>query len=134
MSSLPHNLTFLPSHLSPLSSSISTTKSLRNTSLFKIKCIKTEREASSSDPNRGFDPKSGVSVYKPKSYEVLATDAANSLNFALQDGKLRIEIDFPYVYYSFSFYVVKDSSYSCISLKPVYQYFKSKFKIGTIGS
>lgn len=95
MSSLPHNLTFLPSHLSPLSSSISTTKSLRNSSLFKIKCIKTEREASSSDPNRGFDPKSGVSVYKPKSYEVLATDAANSLNFALQDGKLRIEIDFP---------------------------------------
>jgi hypothetical protein len=106
MSSLPHNLTFLPSHLSPLSSSpssISTTKSLRNTSLFKIKCIKTEKEASSSEPNRGFDPKSGVSVYKPKSYEVLATDAANSLNFALQDGKLRLEIDFPYVYYSFSF-------------------------------
>jgi len=98
-SPLPHNFTFLPSHLSsisPLSSSISTTKSLRNT-LFKIKCIKTEREASSSDPNRGFDPKSGVSVYKPKSYEVLATDAANSLNFALQDGKLRLEIDFPYV-------------------------------------
>jgi len=92
-SPLTHNLTFLPSHLS---SSISTTKSLRNT-LFKIKCIKTEKEASSSEPNRGFDPKSGVSVYKPKSYEVLATDAANSLNFALQDGKLRLEIDFPYV-------------------------------------
>ncbi|CAI8601417.1 unnamed protein product [Vicia faba] len=95
ISSLPHNLT--PSSLSstsPLPFSISTSKSLRNTS-FKIKSLKTEREPSSSDPNPGFDPKSGVSVYKPKSYQVLATDAANSLAYALQDGKLRLEIDFP---------------------------------------
>lgn len=42
-----------------------------------------------------FDPKAGVSVYKPKSYEVLVTDAASSLAFALDDGKTRLEIDFP---------------------------------------
>lgn len=41
------------------------------------------------------NPKAGVSVYKPKSFDVLLTDAANSLYFALQDGKLRLEIDFP---------------------------------------
>ncbi|CAK8574475.1 unnamed protein product [Lathyrus sativus] len=90
---------FLPSFISstsPLSFSLSpsTTKTLRNTS-FKIKSLKTEREPSSSEPNPGFDPKSGVSVYKPKSYQVLANDAANSLAYALQDGKLRLEIDFP---------------------------------------
>ncbi|KAK2378480.1 protein LOW PSII ACCUMULATION 3, chloroplastic [Trifolium repens] len=97
ISSLPHT-NFLPqllSSTSPLSStSISTTKPLRSTS-FKIKSLRTEREASSSDPNSGFDPKSGVAVYKPKSYEVLVTDAANSLSYALQDGKSRLEIDFP---------------------------------------
>ncbi|WJX42637.1 Protein lpa3 [Trifolium repens] len=79
---------------SSLSTSISSTKPLRNSS-FKIKSLRTEKEASSSDPNPGFDPKSGVAVYKPKSYEVLVTDAANSLAYALQDGKSRLEIDFP---------------------------------------
>ncbi|KAJ6837149.1 protein LOW PSII ACCUMULATION 3, chloroplastic [Iris pallida] len=38
---------------------------------------------------------SGVSVYKPKSYEVLVSDAARSLVYALEDGKTRLEIDFP---------------------------------------
>ncbi|KAG6390681.1 hypothetical protein SASPL_148420 [Salvia splendens] len=37
----------------------------------------------------------GVSVYKPRSYQVLVSDAANSLFSALQDGKTRMEIDFP---------------------------------------
>ncbi|KAG1359485.1 Protein LOW PSII ACCUMULATION 3, chloroplastic [Cocos nucifera] len=41
------------------------------------------------------DPKSGVAVYKPKSYEVLVSDAARSLVYALEDGKTRLEIDFP---------------------------------------
>ncbi|XP_058226612.1 protein LPA3 [Rhododendron vialii] len=41
------------------------------------------------------DPKSGVPIYKPKSYEVLVTDAAISLAYALDDGKTRLEIDFP---------------------------------------
>ncbi|KAI5401345.1 hypothetical protein KIW84_065990 [Lathyrus oleraceus] len=89
----------LPLFLSSTSSlsfslSPSTTKTLRNTS-FKIKTLKTEREPSSSDPNPGFDPKPGVAVYKPKSYQVLATDASYSLAYALQDGKLHLEIDLP---------------------------------------
>lgn len=37
----------------------------------------------------------GVAVYKPKSYQVIADDAANSLFAALSDGKTRLEIDFP---------------------------------------
>ncbi|KAG9442563.1 hypothetical protein H6P81_018417 [Aristolochia fimbriata] len=44
---------------------------------------------------RDYNPKAGVSVYKPKSYEVLVTDAANSLLYALEDGQKRLEIDFP---------------------------------------
>ncbi|XP_028781049.1 protein LOW PSII ACCUMULATION 3, chloroplastic-like [Neltuma alba] len=56
-----------------------------------IRCA--ERDVASTKP--GFDPKAGVAVYKPKSYEVLVTDAANSLAYALEDGKSRLEIDFP---------------------------------------
>ncbi|KAL6134222.1 hypothetical protein ACLB2K_066455 [Fragaria x ananassa] len=47
------------------------------------------------DKASSLDPKTGVAVYKPKSYEVLVTDAANSLAYALEDGKTRFEIDFP---------------------------------------
>lgn len=43
----------------------------------------------------GFDPRAGVALYKPKSYEVLVSDAATSLLYALEDGKTRLEIDFP---------------------------------------
>ncbi|KAF4356034.1 hypothetical protein F8388_026037 [Cannabis sativa] len=57
----------------------------------KIQCVKEER--ASRTP--GVDPKAGVSLYKPKSYDVLVTDAAKSLAFALEDGKTRLEIDFP---------------------------------------
>ncbi|GER44071.1 low PSII Accumulation 3 [Striga asiatica] len=49
--------------------------------------------AAKSEP--GIDPKLGVAVYKPKSYEVLVSDAAASLFYALQDGKSRLEIEFP---------------------------------------
>ncbi|KAI3442510.1 DUF1995 domain-containing protein [Psidium guajava] len=49
----------------------------------------------SSPPPSSSDPKRGVALYKPKSYEVLVADAANSLAFALEDGKTRLEIDFP---------------------------------------
>lgn len=55
-------------------------------------CVKEGRAFSTTS---GTDPKAGVSLYKPKSYEVLVTDAANSLAFALEDGKTRLEIDFP---------------------------------------
>ncbi|XP_065030758.1 protein LPA3-like isoform X2 [Musa acuminata AAA Group] len=41
------------------------------------------------------DPKAGVAVYKPRSYEVLVSDAARSLVCAVDDGKTRLEIDFP---------------------------------------
>ncbi|KAM6602372.1 hypothetical protein CsatA_021981 [Cannabis sativa] len=57
----------------------------------RIQCVKEER--ASRTP--GVDPKAGVSLYKPKSYDVLVTDAAKSLAFALEDGKTRLEIDFP---------------------------------------
>ncbi|CAA6666651.1 unnamed protein product [Spirodela intermedia] len=42
-----------------------------------------------------IDPKGGVPLYNPKSYEVLVSDAAKSLVYALDDGKTRLEIDFP---------------------------------------
>ncbi|KAL3511980.1 hypothetical protein ACH5RR_024697 [Cinchona calisaya] len=55
----------------------------------------TTTKASSTTAANESDPKLGVSVYKPKSYEVLVTDAANSLLYALKDGKTRLEIEFP---------------------------------------
>lgn len=64
----------------------------------RIRCGATANSGgaiSSSSSSDSADPMRGVSVYKPKSYEVLATDAANSLAFALQDSKSRLEIDFP---------------------------------------
>ncbi|KAJ4962894.1 hypothetical protein NE237_022833 [Protea cynaroides] len=42
-----------------------------------------------------LNPTAGIAVYKPKSYEILVNDAANSLIYALDDGKTRLEIDFP---------------------------------------
>ncbi|KAJ1690460.1 hypothetical protein LUZ63_014615 [Rhynchospora breviuscula] len=51
---------------------------------------------SPSPSSRSLDgPKSGVPLYKPRSYEVLVSDAAKSLVYALDDGKTRLEIDFP---------------------------------------
>ncbi|KAL5713763.1 Protein lpa3 [Ranunculus cassubicifolius] len=49
----------------------------------------------SSKETQQLDPKVGVPVYKPKSYEVLVNDAANSLVYALDEGKMRLEIEFP---------------------------------------
>jgi hypothetical protein len=39
--------------------------------------------------------KAGVATYKPRSYEVLVSDAARSLAAALDDGNTRLEIEFP---------------------------------------
>ncbi|KAM0887456.1 hypothetical protein ACQ4PT_029031 [Festuca glaucescens] len=39
--------------------------------------------------------KAGVAVYKPRSYEVLVSDAARSLAAAIDDGRTRLEIEFP---------------------------------------
>ncbi|XP_041020831.1 protein LOW PSII ACCUMULATION 3, chloroplastic [Juglans microcarpa x Juglans regia] len=57
----------------------------------KFQCISKDE----ARPTSTSDPKAGVSVYKPKSYQVLVTDAANSLARAIEDGKTRLEIDFP---------------------------------------
>ncbi|XP_022714737.1 protein LOW PSII ACCUMULATION 3, chloroplastic isoform X2 [Durio zibethinus] len=65
----------------------------------RIQCAtKDNKEATpptAASSRQSFDRKKGVALYKPKSYDVLVTDAANSLAFALQDGKTRLEIDFP---------------------------------------
>lgn len=41
------------------------------------------------------DPRAGIPLYKPKSYQVLVADAAKALIYALDDGKTRVEIEFP---------------------------------------
>ncbi|KAF3323145.1 protein LOW PSII ACCUMULATION 3 [Carex littledalei] len=52
--------------------------------------------SSSSPSSRSSNkPQSGVPLYKPRSYEVLVSDAAKSLVYALDNGKTRLEIDFP---------------------------------------
>lgn len=56
-------------------------------------CAKKEVEATAAAA--AGDPKLGVAVYKPRSYDALASDAANSLFYALNDGKTRVEIEFP---------------------------------------
>ncbi|KAK3188663.1 hypothetical protein Dsin_028224 [Dipteronia sinensis] len=76
------------SPLSPFSARVSTLSHG-----IKISCTKSDNNVKKQQSR--FDPKAGVSVYKPKSYQVLATDAANSLSFALQAGNTRLEIDFP---------------------------------------
>ncbi|KAK2644768.1 hypothetical protein Ddye_019963 [Dipteronia dyeriana] len=78
----------LSSPLSPFYARVST----RSHST-KISCTKSDNNVKKQQSR--FDAKAGVSVYKPKSYQVLATDAANSLSFALQAGNTRLEIDFP---------------------------------------
>lgn len=49
------------------------------------------------------DSRAGVAVYNPRSYKVLLSDASRSLVSALDDGKTRLEIDFPYVPLPFVF-------------------------------
>ena len=39
--------------------------------------------------------RAGVPIYKPRYYDVLVTDAARSLACAIDDGKTRLEIEFP---------------------------------------
>ncbi|KAJ1277540.1 hypothetical protein BS78_04G012500 [Paspalum vaginatum] len=39
--------------------------------------------------------RAGVPVYKPRSYDVLVSDAARSLACAIDDGRTRLEIEFP---------------------------------------
>ena len=39
--------------------------------------------------------RAGVSIYKPRSYEVLVSDTARSLAAAINDGTTRLDIEFP---------------------------------------
>lgn len=108
LSSPPHISSLVrPFHsnflLSPISSSIALRRSNRP-SLFgaqtlansgfcsRIHCSDKERAPPVAQSS---DPKAGVPIYKPKTYEVLVSDAATSLAYALEDGKIRLEIDFP---------------------------------------
>ncbi|KAL9407038.1 hypothetical protein Peur_004010 [Populus x canadensis] len=91
LSSLPRSSISVVSS-TPLRSPSPTLSKLSYTT--KIQCANTNKQQK-SQTTQSHDPKSGVAVYKPKSYEVLVTDAANSLAFSLQDGKIRLEIDFP---------------------------------------
>ncbi|KAK6147852.1 hypothetical protein DH2020_018764 [Rehmannia glutinosa] len=68
--------------------------------------------AKATKSESGVDPKLGVAVYKPKSYEVLVSDAATSLFYALQDGKTRLEIEFPPLPTSISSYKGSSDEFS----------------------
>nr|KJB56515.1 hypothetical protein B456_009G123400 [Gossypium raimondii] len=75
-----------------------------------------------------FDPKKGVALYKPKSYDVLVTDAAKSLAYAIQDGKTRLEIDFPPLPSNISSYKIDGISIGSLDDVPsdaVTSFFKS---------
>ncbi|XP_031092484.1 protein LOW PSII ACCUMULATION 3, chloroplastic [Ipomoea triloba] len=69
-------------------------KSLLPLKLRPTQCSKKEVGATAAAAASG-DPKLGVAVYKPRSYDVLASDAANALFYALNEGKTRVEIEFP---------------------------------------
>ncbi|GAB2293672.1 Protein lpa3 [Dionaea muscipula] len=77
-----------------------------------IRCNSSSKEASRASTSGRYDSKSGVSVYKPKSYEVLVTDAASCLAYALQDGRLRLEIEFPPLPSSISSYKGSSDDFS----------------------
>jgi hypothetical protein len=40
------------------------------------------------------NPRAGIPLYKPKSYQVLIADVGKALIYALDDGKTRLEIEF----------------------------------------
>ncbi|PIN04362.1 hypothetical protein CDL12_23105 [Handroanthus impetiginosus] len=81
---------------SPFLSHSSVSPPLFKLSTLKANCHKKRSiSAKATKSESGVDPKLGVAVYKPRSYEVLVSDAATSLSYALQDGKTRLEIEFP---------------------------------------
>ncbi|KAM7257217.1 hypothetical protein ACFE04_012958 [Oxalis oulophora] len=105
---LPYSTYFLSpprqllSHSLPSKLSSSNSFKTKPTTITKIKCTATTttNDNNSNSNNEEtltsiVDPKSGVAIYKPKTYQVLVTDAANSLAYGLQDGKTRLEIEFP---------------------------------------
>ncbi|GMQ09253.1 hypothetical protein CsSME_00052689 [Camellia sinensis var. sinensis] len=101
LSPLSQSNLFHPPLSLPLTFSPLTPRPLVNSSISRatprLKHGQIQCSASKKGAPPEVDPKTGVSVYKPKSYEVLVTDAAISLAYALDDGKTRLEIDFPYL-------------------------------------
>ncbi|KAL3366544.1 hypothetical protein AABB24_011301 [Solanum stoloniferum] len=104
------SFSFSLSPICPLPHSPKTSGRSSLLSLKGIQCIKNEV---------GADPKKGVSVYKPKSYQVLVSDAANSLFYALNDGKTRLEIDFPPLPTSISSYKGSSDEFSDANIQLV---------------
>ncbi|CAL5444220.1 unnamed protein product [Camellia sinensis] len=108
LSPLSQSNLFHPPLSLPLTFSPLTPRPLFNSSISRatprLKHGQIQCSASKKGAPPEVDPKTGVSVYKPKSYEVLVTDAAISLAYALDDGKTRLEIDFPPLPSSYSSY------------------------------
>ncbi|KAL0342187.1 UNVERIFIED_CONTAM: protein LOW PSII ACCUMULATION 3, chloroplastic [Sesamum calycinum] len=75
--------------------------------------------AKATKSESGVNPKQGVAVYKPRSYEVLISDAATSLFYALQDGKTRLEIEFPPLPTSISSYKGSSDEFSDANIQLV---------------
>ncbi|KAF9603680.1 hypothetical protein IFM89_037443 [Coptis chinensis] len=88
-----------PLHYQPRSTpslhSISVASTYPHFTFFSSKHHYNTIRCSSKETSQQVDPKVGVPLYKPKSFEVLLSDAANSLISALDDGKTRLEIEFP---------------------------------------
>ncbi|KAA8541998.1 hypothetical protein F0562_023150 [Nyssa sinensis] len=97
LSSLPQSDTPHPSLSLIPSFSLLPSRPRLNSSIFQAfpRYPFSQIHCSKKEAPQEVAPKLGVSVYKPKSYEVLLTDAANCLAYALDDGKTRVEIEFP---------------------------------------
>ncbi|KQJ92910.1 protein LOW PSII ACCUMULATION 3, chloroplastic [Brachypodium distachyon] len=64
-------------------------------SLGSLRAEAAAEDAAGAGVGVGEQLKAGVAVYKPRSYEVLVADAARSLACAIDDGRTRLEIEFP---------------------------------------
>ncbi|XP_043713704.1 protein LPA3 isoform X2 [Telopea speciosissima] len=113
----------------PLSSSILSGSPPIKFSSFRVYSRFRSNEVRSSNGEApSVNPTAGVAVYKPKSYEVLVSDATDSLIYALEDGKTRLEIDFPPLPSNFSSYKIDGvtiGSLDDIPSGPVSSFFKS---------
>ncbi|OWM69564.1 hypothetical protein CDL15_Pgr014025 [Punica granatum] len=90
----PSAASAFPSSL-PIPRSSPAAKSSLSRTRIRICCASSKERSPQTKTTPPGDPRSGVALYKPKSYEVLVADAANSLAYALADGKTRLEIEFP---------------------------------------
>ncbi|BFI25146.1 hypothetical protein MPTK2_1g18310 [Marchantia polymorpha subsp. ruderalis] len=63
--------------------------------LTRGRCVHVVPAAARVEEGASGSAASGVDVYKPASYDVLVSDASSAVAFALEEGKLRMEVDFP---------------------------------------